>query len=301
MRKRRPTSQTRAAEKRGWPTTDRGASTPDLSTTDLPGMDFQPHLSKGPESAIEEDREDKDKDSPSPSPERAGGVSSNGKSYTPSFIEKPLSNDDPRVDDFRSLLKIWFYDVPFDWIKRLNLADWLAWSLYGEPYEKLVEERQHWLKQGKPDPKIDGKVDEDEADLEIEKDKLGLVEHCIEMVEARAAKIFKPGRDPRVKAIRLTLDPVKVVGRPLLLYVFVWFLQRTIIARMLVKGFKTYEIGTEKCAFLPSFYFSSSPGMSDTSSACRKTGRPTATRTSLVDLCSSSTASAWACVNTLPS
>lgn len=91
------------------------------------------------------------------------------------------------------------------------MKDWLAWSLYGQPYEELIEEREIWEKEGKIKVHIiDGEEDIDEEGLDIEGDKLGLVDHCVDMVEARAAMKFEEGRNPNVKVIRLTLDPVKV-------------------------------------------------------------------------------------------
>lgn len=91
------------------------------------------------------------------------------------------------------------------------MCDWLSWSLYGQPYEELIVERAAWEKAGRP-PRVhvDGESDLDEEGLEIDGDKLGLVEHCVDMVEARAATRFKVGRNLTVRVIRLTLDPVKV-------------------------------------------------------------------------------------------
>lgn len=139
------------------------------------------------------------------------------KSYTPSFIETPLSPDDPRVHDFRDYLRGWFNGCKYEEIKSLNMKDWLAWSLYGQPYEELIEEREIWIKGGRVKlvHLIDGEEDIDEEGLDIEGDKLGLVDHCVDMVEARAAMKFEEGRNPDVKVIRLTLDPVKVSRRAL--------------------------------------------------------------------------------------
>ncbi len=43
-------------------------------------------------------------------------------------------------------------------------------------------------------------------------------------MEHRATSTFPLGMTPRIKAIRLTLDPVRVLSRPLVLYGFVWML-----------------------------------------------------------------------------
>jgi hypothetical protein len=149
--------------------------------------------------------------------------------YVPSFIEKPLTRDDPRAHDFRDFLRLWFNNCEYDEIHRLNMCDWLSWSLYGQPHEEVVAERAQWEKDGKPPIHLDGELDADEDGLDLDGDKLGLVDHCVELVEARSGVNFKEGRNPDVKVIRLTLDPVKVIGRPLILYLFVWCVQKAVI------------------------------------------------------------------------
>lgn len=109
------------------------------------------------------------------------------------------------------------------------MFDWLSWSLYAQPYEELVAERKQWIADGRPEVFIDGALDNDDEGIEIEGDKLGLVEHCVDLVEARAGKTFPPGRNKDVKVIRLTLDKVKVHSRPFILYAFVWAAQRIIV------------------------------------------------------------------------
>lgn len=118
-------------------------------------------------------------------------------------------------------------------IRRLDMFDWLSWSLYGQPYEVLVAEREKWEADGRPEVYIEGTVDNDDHGIEIEGDKLGLVEHCVDLVEARAGKPFLPGRNKDIKVIRLTLDPVRVVSRPFILYAFVWTLQKVIVSPFL--------------------------------------------------------------------
>lgn len=96
-------------------------------------------------------------------------------SYSPSFIEKPLSHDDPRAADFRNFIRLWFNGCDYEEIKRLNMADWLAWSLYGQPLTELEDERAAWDKAGRPALHLDGEPDIDDEGLEITQDKLGLV------------------------------------------------------------------------------------------------------------------------------
>ncbi|KAM0792916.1 hypothetical protein ACM66B_002676 [Microbotryomycetes sp. NB124-2] len=167
------------------------------------------------------------------------------KTYTPSFVDSTLTVEDARAVDFRSWLIHWFLGTTsFEDVKRDNIAEWLAWSLYGMRLEQLEEERRKWIADGKP-PQVhsDGEPDDDEDGLDITQDKLGLVEHCIEMIEARAACKFEPGRNPRIKTIRLTLDPVRVTQRPLLLYLFVAGLQLLVTLKLKARGFTEVRDG----------------------------------------------------------
>jgi hypothetical protein len=97
------------------------------------------------------------------------------KNYVPSFIQPALEPEDPRAHDFRDFIRLWFNGCDYDEIQRLNMADWLAWSLYGQPLHELEEERAAWEAAGKPDLHVDGELDVDDDGLEIERDKLGLV------------------------------------------------------------------------------------------------------------------------------
>lgn len=54
---------------------------------------------------------------------------------------------------------------------------------------------------------------------------------------------FKEGRNHRVKVIRLTLDPVKVLQRPLILYCFVFAIQRIITYKTALNGFREIKDG----------------------------------------------------------
>ncbi|GAA5865382.1 hypothetical protein JCM1840_001549 [Sporobolomyces johnsonii] len=167
---------------------------------------------------------------------------------TAHFVNAPLSPSDPRAVDFRDYLRFWFSGCEFSEIKRQNMADWLAWSLYGTTLESLEAERKAWDQAGRP-PLIldDGSPDDGDSDIDedtvIEGDKLGLVMHCVELVEARAAHRFPPGRNPKIHTLRLTLDPVKVASRPLILYAFVAAIQGGVIRRAKFKGFKEMADG----------------------------------------------------------
>lgn len=189
--------------------------------------------------------------------------SSSKHSHPHSRFIPQLSPSDPRAHDFRHLLVHWFTgprSLSFTDLKRDDVAQWLAWSLYGKPLEELEKQRAEWDKAGRPalycadgvtlDDDADLEKDEDEKDGEdvtrrqrrreesLEADPLGLVNFCVSLVELRSAHKFAPGSNPAVKPMRLTLDPVRVTSRPLLLYLVVAALQNAVIAHAKAKGFK---------------------------------------------------------------
>lgn len=165
-----------------------------------------------------------------------------------------LSASDPRAVDFREYLRYWFNGCQFGEIKRLNMADWLAWSLYGQTFESIELERKQWDREGRPRMKLDDgthddldDADEDEAEEEIEGDKYGLVMHCVDLIEARAGgHRFERGRNETIKTLRLTLDPVRVTQRPLILYLVVALLQNGVLGATKLKGFKQIRDGKVK-------------------------------------------------------
>ncbi|KAM0746414.1 hypothetical protein T439DRAFT_329860 [Meredithblackwellia eburnea MCA 4105] len=154
-----------------------------------------------------------------------------------------LDVNDPRVHDFREHLRSWFYKAPFSDIHRGNVITWLSWSLYNQPYEEILEERNQWLKAGRPEREACDQVDGQGVAIELqgEEDKLDLVLHSLKLLEARVAKEFPEGTNPKVKPIRLTLDPVKVASRPLLLYLIVYGMQRLALSK--ARGFREYTDG----------------------------------------------------------
>lgn len=107
--------------------------------------------------------------------------------YVPSFISPALTPDDPRAADFRNFIRLWFNGCDYEDIRRLNMADWLAWSLYGQPLHELEEERKQWHAEGKPPLHVDGELDVDDEGLDIDADKLGLVGECSASRAFRAA------------------------------------------------------------------------------------------------------------------
>jgi hypothetical protein len=92
---------------------------------------------------------------------------------------------------FRRKFTGWFFKRPYERIPRDNVSDWLAWSAFNKHIGHLVDEETAVIK--------------------------SLLVH----LEERAQQSFRPGYDKRVKSIRLTLDAVPFVPRPLLFYLVV--------------------------------------------------------------------------------
>lgn len=137
------------------------------------------------------------------------------KSTASSRTPIPLTPTDPRALDFQSYLAGWFHNCPFSSIQLDDITSWLSWSLYGCTTAELLAERIAWREGGRKEVFIEGVRDSDdwgEGEGEgVEEDRLGLVEHCVELVAKRAGGVtFKEGSNPDVEVIRLTLDPVKV-------------------------------------------------------------------------------------------
>lgn len=142
-------------------------------------------------------------------------ASTSKKSTASPLNSTPLTPTDPRALDFQSYLAGWFHNCPFSSIQLDDITSWLSWSLYGCTTAELLAERIAWREGGRKEVFIGGVRDSDdwgEGEGEgVEEDRLGLVEHCVDLVKARAGGIeFKEGSNPDVEVIRLTLDPVKV-------------------------------------------------------------------------------------------
>ncbi|ORY78231.1 hypothetical protein BCR37DRAFT_350456 [Protomyces lactucae-debilis] len=101
---------------------------------------------------------------------------------------------DEEAARFRRKFTGWFFKRPFERIPRGNVADWLAWSAFNKHARQLSEEQKQ------------------------------VVESLLVYLEERARCPLTPGYSKKVKSIRLTLDPIPFVPRPLLFYLVVGML-----------------------------------------------------------------------------
>ncbi|PWN54305.1 hypothetical protein IE53DRAFT_215759 [Violaceomyces palustris] len=193
-------------------------------------------------------------------------------SFVPDFVHRPLEAKDPRAQKFQESQSKWFFGAPFPHITRRDVEQWLSWSLFGVTLEELEEERASGKVTSASASPMPASVatfatnpfrEEDKRGvmaLETEwdpttGDRLKFLTYCLELLEARQGRPF-PERSPlwdahhdersspRIKMMRLTIDPVRVSGRPLMCYLFTNAMTRAVIYKsMLVGGFEWCQQG----------------------------------------------------------
>lgn len=106
-------------------------------------------------------------------------------------------------------------------------------SLYGVPYEEIVEEREAREVDVLSLPRDD----------DIGRDKLETVERSVDLWEARSGTKLPEQTAEDVGVIRLTLDPVRVLSRPLALYGLIWVAQQIYRRKLRSWGFEEQVYG----------------------------------------------------------
>jgi hypothetical protein len=145
--------------------------------------------------------------------------------------DKPLSGlaamqnnhiDETDAEQRRERLRSWFFFAPIEDIYEDNVREWLAWAFAARNLdEALADERYgHLINDG------------------------------LEMVKLRLNwPDMRKGHNPKVKTIRLTLDPVRTMNRPFGYYVVTNGVSFAAIGWLIaVKGFRWETVG--KCSFL---------------------------------------------------
>lgn len=122
----------------------------------------------------------------------------------------------------RERLRSWFFFAPIEDIYEDNIREWLAWAFAGRNLQ----------------------------DARADKNSHQLIDEGLEMVKLRLKwPNVKPGYNPKVRAIRLTLDPIRVISRPLGFYVVTNAVTYATIAWLyIVHGFRFEKSG--RCDFL---------------------------------------------------
>jgi hypothetical protein len=108
-----------------------------------------------------------------------------------------LEHSDPRAVDFRNCLRNWFCKVPLSSVKAHQVRQWLYWSIFNAdlpPLEKLSDSHRQTL------------------------------DWALDLLQKRSGHTFEEGSDPVVQPMRITLDHVHLMWRPLSLYALVYVL-----------------------------------------------------------------------------
>lgn len=163
---------------------------------------------------------------------RANGHGKRGRSlsFVPLYVRNELSKDDPRAVDFRNQFKCWFHGFEFEDVGKENVLEWLAWSLYGYHLEEIFEEESELERRRRQREEGLAALSSGESEnetrepsgQEAEGNKLDFLNYVVSLVEARGGMEFQPGRNPKVKTVRLTIDPVRITSRPFLFYLSTW-------------------------------------------------------------------------------
>ncbi|KAN0063190.1 hypothetical protein ACQY0O_004354 [Thecaphora frezii] len=199
-------------------------------------------------------------------------------SFVPAFVDQPLTHHDPRAGRFQQSHAKWYFEAPFEHITRRDVHQWLAWAIFGTTLEEVEQERQGGgggaaphvpnVESAMPSPipastatfggprpsfvmeeDVKGSLATPEEWDPTKGDRLQFIEYCRELLEARQGRSY-PTRSPqwkehhdeqtspRVRMMRLTLDPVRVSSRPLASYVVTNALSQLVIWRAKRLGFQ---------------------------------------------------------------
>ncbi|EJD01104.1 uncharacterized protein FOMMEDRAFT_125748 [Fomitiporia mediterranea MF3/22] len=131
-----------------------------------------------------------------PLPEDGGDEEYNAtdRPGSPDAVIEKLKRDDSRAIDFRDRLRTWFKKVPWSRVRRENFRQWLYWSTFNAALP------------------AHGRIPDTHKTL---------LDEATELLEKRIGCTVPDGYDPSVQVLRLTVDPVNVLPRPLGWYLFV--------------------------------------------------------------------------------
>ncbi|KAI5124921.1 hypothetical protein M0805_007349 [Coniferiporia weirii] len=116
------------------------------------------------------------------------------RSGSPAAVVERLECHEERAIDFRNRLRTWFGKVPWSHIRVEHVHQWLYWSTFNASL-----------------PSQD----------KIPHSHRVALEEATELLERRIGCKIPTGSNPSVRTLLLTIDPVNVLSRPLLWYIFV--------------------------------------------------------------------------------
>lgn len=135
-------------------------------------------------------------------------------------LKETLARDDPRAIAFRKEMGGWFLGIRPEDITRLDVLNWLAWSIFDKYYDEVVlfDSPKHEM-------------------------QLFLLDVLHTFEQRRGLRfpdraVLSPIEEKRRRTMMLTLDPVDVHTRPLLLYILIFGLNRAVHAVLNMYGMR---------------------------------------------------------------
>lgn len=109
------------------------------------------------------------------------------------------------VQDLKVYLSKWFFGADFKSIYRDNLKEFLSWAFFVEDYEATLK------RLSKTDP-------------EKRRQYISELNLMIFYIEKKFKIHFSPGRNTNIECMRLNLDPISPIHKPLIYYLVIWML-----------------------------------------------------------------------------
>ncbi|KAJ6515813.1 hypothetical protein C8R45DRAFT_957697 [Mycena sanguinolenta] len=121
---------------------------------------------------------------------------------SPSEHITQLEPADPRGIEFRNVLRTWFARVPWSSIRRVQVKQWLYWSIFNK---ELPEEHN------------------------MPPSHQAILDETLELLEKRLGTRVPHGSNPAASPMRMTIDKVHIYGRPFFYYSLIagvnWYLR----------------------------------------------------------------------------
>lgn len=95
------------------------------------------------------------------------------------------------IDDPEDFIRGWFYGAPLELIRRENIREWLTWAMFGSDKPE-IEDLEAWTQES---------------------------EQYLQAMEGHFTWTIQQGRTKDLPVMKLTVDPVHIVSRPLLWYI----------------------------------------------------------------------------------
>lgn len=95
------------------------------------------------------------------------------------------------IDDPEDFIRGWFYGAPLEEIRRENIREWITWAMFGLD-SPGIEDLEDWTQES---------------------------EQYVQAMEQQFGWNIPSGRTKDLPVMRLTVDPIHVVSRPLLWYI----------------------------------------------------------------------------------